>query len=98
MNKQRIQQIIQDSFDSLHNSAMIPDKIVIGDDTVIIGRDSVLDSISFITLFSELEDRLSEETGKEIFLVLGEIHEFNQDKNVLTVSVLSNYIMNLLDN
>ncbi len=96
MNKQEIKQIIQDSFDGLFNSGMIPEKINITDDTIIIGKGSLLDSISFITLFSDIEDRLSEETGQELFLVLGDIHEFNEDKHVLTIRILSDYIQTLI--
>jgi len=92
MDKQIIQQVIQESFDSLWNSEMIPEKILVSDDTVIIGKGSVLDSIAFITLFSDIEDRLSEQTGTEIFLVLGDIHEYNESKNALNVRTLLDYI------
>ena len=96
MDKQIIHKAIQDSFDSLYNSEMISEKVEVTDDTVIIGRASVLDSIAFITLFSELEDRLSEASGKEIFLVLGDIHEFNSDKSSLGVNVLTDYILTII--
>ena len=70
MNKEKILELIQNSFDSLYNSEMISEKISVTDNTIIIGKGSILDSISFITLFSELEERLSVESDNEIFLVL----------------------------
>lgn len=96
MDKKIIQQVIQESFDSLWNSEMIPEKILVSDDTLIIGKGSVLDSIAFITLFSDIEDRLSEQTGSEIFLVLGDIHEYNESRNALNVRTLLDYIETII--
>jgi hypothetical protein len=96
MDKQLIKQVIQESFDGLWNSEMIAEKILVSDDTVIIGQGSLLDSIAFITLFSDIEDRLSEKTGTEIFLVLGDIHEFNESKTALNVGILSDYIATII--
>lgn len=92
MEKNEIIELIQQSFDALFDAEMIKEKINVNQDTVLLGMYSELDSIAFITLFSEIEDRLSEKTGKEIYLVLSDIHEFNPDNNNLNVGVLTDYI------
>ncbi|MBB6216424.1 acyl carrier protein [Anaerosolibacter carboniphilus] len=92
-----IKEMIQKSFDSLYESGMIENKIIATDDTVLIGPGSELDSVAFVTLFVDIEDRLRVETNEEIYLVLNEIHDFNPKENYLTVSVLIAFIENLLD-
>jgi acyl carrier protein len=98
MNKEEIFALIQNTFDGLEEGGVIDKRISITGDTVLIGPDTVLDSIGFVTLFTDLEERLSEITGEEIFLLIDEIHEFNPEDTFLTVSVLSDYLANLLKN
>jgi acyl carrier protein len=92
MKKEALLEICQESFNSLWQSEMISEKADVNEDTVIIGDDSILDSIAFITLFSEIEDRIDEKTGKEISLVLSEIHDFNKNRNMLTLGILADFI------
>lgn len=92
MKKEDVLNLIQESFDSLFDADMIKDRVEVSDNTVLLGSGSPLDSISFITLFSEIEDRISDLSGAEFYLVLSEIHEFNADDNVLNVSVLIDFI------
>jgi acyl carrier protein len=93
MNKSEIFNIIQEAFDALHTAEMLDEKVIVKPETVLLGNNSVLDSISFITLFSEIEDRLSEASDNEIYLILSEIHDFNPEEISLNVSVLSDYIL-----
>ncbi|MBI4645680.1 MAG: hypothetical protein HY738_03545 [Bacteroidia bacterium] len=97
MDEKNILQIIQEAFNSLLRSGMIPKQIIAIPETIVLGKDSEMDSISLITFFSELEDRFSLASGKEIFLMLNEIHEFNIEKSYLTVSVLVKYIEHFLN-
>lgn len=97
MEQQQVFQLIQESTDSLYNSGLIPEKVTVFNDTVLLGKGSILDSVAFITLFSEIEDRLSEKTGKEIFIDFAQLHDFNSDKSMLNVSTLADYIIKLLN-
>jgi acyl carrier protein len=56
---------------------------------------SELDSVAFVTLISDLEERLSRETGTDLFLVLDELHEFNGEDPSLTVRTLAPYLVEL---
>lgn len=93
MTKEKAVQILQDSFSSLHRSGILETDVVVHDDTVILGTGSPLDSLAFVTFITDLEDRISSETGKEFYLVLTEIHEFNGDNQCLTAGKLTDYIV-----
>jgi len=90
-------QIIQDSFSSLYRSGMLEEDMAIEENTVILGAKSPLDSIGFVTFITDLEDRISSATDKEIYLVLTEIHEFNADHQYLTAGTLADYIVHIAE-
>lgn len=92
ISKKKALEIIQDSFDSLFRSSMIDEKVIIDEDTPILGDSSVLDSIAFVTVFTDIEDRLMKITGNEVYLVLDEINEFDLNAPLLTASVIASYI------
>jgi len=98
MGKNEIIELIQQSFDALFDAELISEKVNVNLDTVLLGTNSELDSIAFITLFSEIEDRIADNTGNEMYLVLSEIHDFNSDKTSLNVEVLVEYIFIKLQN
>ena len=87
--------LIQDSLNSLHNSGLIEQAISIQDDIVLLGIGTVLDSLSFVTFISELEDRLSQECGTEIYLILQDVNEFNVDNPYSSVGTLSRHLVNI---
>lgn len=88
--------IIQESVDSLFDAELIHHKVIIDENTVLLGKGSPFDSISFITLFSEIEDRLSTALGKEVFIDFNKLHDSNADKHNLVVSVLISYLINTI--
>jgi len=64
-------------------------------DTVIFGADSPLDSIGFVTFVTDMEDRLSAATGKEISITLLDIDDFNESDPHLTVKRLADFLVRL---
>jgi acyl carrier protein len=90
--------LIQRAFDGLEDGGVIEGHIEVTGDTVLIGPGTVLDSIGFVTLFTDLEELLSDITGEEIFLLIDEIHEFNPEDTFLTAAVLAKYLENMLEN
>jgi len=87
--------MIQDSIHGLRRAGLLERDVEVGDATVLLGMGSELDSVAFVTLISDLEDRLSRETGRDQFLVLDELHEFNSDEPSLTVRSLAPYLVEL---
>jgi acyl carrier protein len=88
-------QLIQDSFTSLHASGLIVQDVTVNATTVIMGNGSILDSIAFVTLLTDLEDRLNAATQKEIYLVLNEITDFNINNPYLSAEIVAKYMMSL---
>ena len=87
--------IITNSIASLVRSGTISTSDDINAETVLLGRGSVLDSLGFITLVTDLEDRLEAVICRETYLVLDDINEFNINNPALTVAVLAQYIEKL---
>ena len=84
--------LINECVDSLVRSGSIDPIENFSRDTVILGGGSVLDSISFVTFITEVEDRIQAETGEEFYLVLNEIDAYNINNPNLTIGGLSDYI------
>lgn len=84
--------LIQETLTSLVRSGIIQDDINIEESTSLLGKNSVLDSIAFVTFITELEDRVSRVKGQEFFLVLNEIHDFNPNDAMLSVDTLAKYL------
>ena len=96
-SKESILQIFQDSFDTLYRGEYTDKEIQVKENTNLIGGDSILDSIGFVTLFSELEERLSDMSGSEVYLVFEDITDFDMDSPGLTVGIMINYIEEVLN-
>jgi hypothetical protein len=95
MEVEKAIQLIKESFESLSRSGLLEQDVDVKADTVLLGSGSVLDSMGFVTFVTDLEDRLTRETGEDIFLVLNEIHEFSVDSAYLSVNILACYCAKL---
>jgi acyl carrier protein len=91
----RAMEIIQASLDSLTRAGLVDKDIQAQDETVLLGPGSLLDSIAFVTFVTELEERISKEAGKELFLVLNDIHEYNPESAYLTAGTVAGYLAKL---
>jgi hypothetical protein len=99
LNKEQIYELIQKTFNSLKQSDMIEEDVTVSGDMVLLGTDSVLDSIAYVTFITEMEDRLMAATDSELFLVMDEIHDFNSENysnDLLTVAALAEFILKLI--
>lgn len=86
------QQVIRDAFSALHEGGVLETKIDVQPSTILLGNGSPLDSLGFVSVMTEIEDRLSTATGREMMLLFDEIHAFNPDKSSLTVGTLAAFI------
>lgn len=96
--------MIRTSFAALVASGLIPkdggqDKLRLDDSVVIFGSESPLDSISFVTLISDVEERLNIKTGNDlatdIMSSLSEMDGFSIDNPHLTVRGLAEFMVQL---
>jgi acyl carrier protein len=86
---------MQQIFDSFLRSTIIAEKENVNQDTVILGLNSKLDSIGFVTFITELEERVSIENKNDIYLIMDDIHEFNKDNKILSAKILADYIQKI---
>ena len=91
----RAMEIIQASLGSLARAGLIEQEIAVQNGTVLLGQGSPLDSIAFVTFVTELEDRVSRDASQELYLVLGDIHEYNADNARLTADTMARYLVRL---
>lgn len=95
MKEERALQLISESFEKLKRTSLLKEDVTLNRESVLLGKDSPLDSIGFVTFLTEIEERISDETKKDLYLVLSEIGEFNINKPHLSVDVLAKYIVKL---
>ena len=84
--------MIVDSLSSLRRGGLIQADLTITGGTVLLGSGSALDSIAFVTFVTDVEERLNRATGHELYLVLTDIHEFNDEDAYLSAATLARYI------
>jgi hypothetical protein len=61
----------------------------------LLGPDSLLDSIGFVTFVTDVEDRMQDQLGKECYFVLNDIGQFNVNNPILTAEVFASYMVKL---
>lgn len=88
--------LVAKSIQELTESGIIENPVDFSPEIVLLGQDAVLDSIGLITLLSDLEEKVSTLSGAEKFLMLNEIHDFNDDKQALTAQTLAEYIRSIV--
>ena len=96
MKKDEIMAMIADVFTGMEDGGILTEHVNVDENMVLIGPDAVLDSIAFVTLFTDLEDRLSEVTGEDVYLLIDEVHAFNPEDTFLTLGVLMSYVEKML--
>jgi len=94
MREQRAMELIRETIGGLAESGMIgPVEVTPG--TVLLGAGSPLDSLAFVTLIAELESRLQRETGKDVSLVLTELHDFTAGTPYLDAGTMARFTARL---
>ncbi len=95
LSQEKAMTMIEDSIAGLRRAGLLGADLAVDGGLVLLGTGSPLDSIAFVTFITDLEDRLNGETGKDLYLVLTDIHEFNTDNARLTVETLARYLVKL---
>lgn len=89
--------LAQETFDGLVKSETLETAVEATDETVLLGKNSVLDSIGFITFLTDYEDRLQLAMDKEYYLDFNKIIENNTGKLSLSVGTLVQYTAKLVN-
>jgi len=91
-----INRIFKQTISDLKVSELIDDSFVLEDSAVIVGEDSLFDSIAFVSLITALEDSLSDLSGKTIHILIDQIPAVDIDNPKIKVIDLKNYVLGLL--
>lgn len=98
MTANRVLDLMSECFNGLKEGGLIEGVADLDGETVLLGEKSNLDSIGFVSFVSDLEERLSKELGREYFIVLSDIQDFNVSSPSLSASALNYYIMRTAGN
>ena len=93
---QELLNIFQESADSLHASGIAASSILISDDCPIFGGASVLDSMAFVSLISDIEDSVNRHANSDIFIVLTDIEDLYPNSPYLSAGMLAKYLLDVL--
>lgn len=97
MTEQRALELIAASLGRIENNDKLTPEAVNSGSFVLLGAGSPLDSIEFVTFVTDLEERISTEANKDLYLVVNEIDEFNINQPNLSVAALAKHIVKLID-
>ena len=98
MTKDRAIQLIKDAFYNLDENDLLDEDVKVVNDTLLVGNNSPLDSLGFVSFMTDLEERLIEETNNDdIHLVLHEIDGFDSKDAVLSVEMLARHIVKVVE-
>ncbi len=95
MNRDAALGVIGDAIVALRQGDLLQTSTAFGEDFILLGEASDLDSIAFITLITEVEDRLFLATGKKLFIALTNIQSFDPDKPEFTAGSLAAHLVEL---
>lgn len=88
LSKHDVSVLVQESIKGLNQEKEEGKKIPVANDTVLLGSGTLLDSLDFIVIITDIEERLYASTGQSIQLVVGldAPEESNPFRNVESLS------------
>jgi len=92
MNYDDIMALMQEAVDSLYRAELVEEAIKLNKGTVLLGDNSALDSMGFVTFITEIEERVEDKTGIEFVVVIDKLHEFNEENSNLSIGSLILFI------
>jgi len=97
MKEERALELIAASLATLDDNERFTQDDVILENVILLGVESPLDSIEFVGFVTDLEERISVEADKDLYLVVNEIEQFNINELNLTAATLAKHIIKLVD-
>ena len=71
--EEKIKKIVQMALEEVNEDA--DEVIEYGENTALFGKGEGMDSFSFVTLISNIEEQIQEQFGKEVYLVSDQVYE-----------------------
>lgn len=95
LTKEEVQNIIRDSIIAINEEKQGGEQISVAEDTVLMGSGTVLDSLDFILLVTNIEERLYASTKQQIQLV-DDMGAFDYNNPFRTAASLSDHIISVI--
>jgi hypothetical protein len=96
MNKTEALSLISAVIADLEKEDLLDGPVAFSDNLPLLGPNSPLDSLSFISFLTELEDRITSLKKQETYIVLNDISEFDVNSNRLTAIQLASHLTKLM--
>lgn len=87
--EEKIKKIVQMALEEVNEDA--DEVIEYGENTALFGKGGGMDSFSFVTLISNIEEQIQERFGKEVYLVSDQVYEKKYNP-FATIGSLEKYI------
>ena len=95
LSEQQIESVVLGSLVTLNNEKREGNKIPVSDETILLGSGTLLDSLDFIVIVTDIEEQLNALIGQEIPLAV-DLQALEVDNPFRTVATLRNHIGALL--
>jgi len=96
-NKNIIIKLMQDCMNNLFSSEMIAEKVIVEPGTPLFGNGSNLDSMAFVTFITDVEERITQITKEDLFIVLSDIEELFPNAPCLTADMFADYLLGIVE-
>ena len=87
--EEKIKKIVQMALEGVNEDA--DEVIEYGENAALFGKGEGMDSFSFVTLISNIEEQIQEQFGKEVYLVSDQVYEKKYNP-FATIGSLEKYI------
>jgi hypothetical protein len=95
LSKSDVMALMQESIDSLKRSGLIETALPVSDGAVLLGQESSLDSMGFVTFITDVEERLNRKTGKDVYIVLTDLQDKYPGAAQLSGAMFAEYLVSL---
>jgi len=93
----QVRGVLRDSLIKLNEEKPEGHKIPVSDDTVLLGTGTLLDSLDFVVIVTDIEEQLHALTGRVIPLAT-DLQAFEEENPFRTVETLREHIETILNN
>ena len=93
--EEKIRNIVKSAINEMKEDLEDNEKIVYAEDSALFGKGEGVDSFSFVTLVSYIEDQIYNEFDKEVYLVTPETYEMKYNP-FETIGALEKYIAEVI--
>jgi acyl carrier protein len=95
MTKELALNMIAESLKEMKESGMVWKDINVDSETILLGKESPLDSVGFMAFLTALEEKIMAEIKRDLYLALDNVSEFNINSPRMSVNDLATYIVKL---